>query len=50
MVLTRSLETASTGQFLTISYFGFFGAEPELAEPEPAEPASVTEPLELEPA
>ena len=50
MVLTRSLETASTGQFLSSFYFGFFGAELEPVEPEPAEPAIVTEPLEPEPA
>ena len=50
MVLTRSLETASTGRFLTIFYFAFFGAEPEPAEPELAEPGTVTEPLEPEPA
>ena len=48
MLLTRSLETASTGRFLTIFYFAFLGAEPEPAEPEPAEPAIVTEPLEPE--
>ena len=41
MVLTRSLETASTGRFFTIFYFAFFEAEPE-----PAEPDIVTEPLE----
>ena len=50
MVLTRSLETASTGQFLTILYFGFFGAEPEPAKPELAELGTVTEPLQPEPA
>ena len=43
MVLTRSLETASTGRFLTIFYFGFFGVEPEPAEPEPAEPGTVSD-------
>ena len=48
MVLTRSLETASTGRFLTIFYFRFSGAELEPAEPEPAEPGTVTEPLEPE--
>ena len=49
MVLTRSIETASTGQFLTIFISGFFGAEPELAEPE-ADLGIVTEPLEPKPA
>ena len=48
MVLTRSLETASTGRFLTFFYFAFFGAELELAKPEPAKPCVVTEPLEPE--
>ena len=46
MVLTRSLETASTGRFLTIFYFGFFWPEPEPLEPKPAEPDIVTEPSE----
>ena len=51
MVLTRSLETASTGRFLTIYFFlHFLGSEPEPAEPEPAESGVVTEPLELESA
>ena len=47
MVLTRTLETASTGRFLTIYFFlHFLGSEPEPAEPEPAESGVVTEPLE----
>ena len=47
MVLTRTLETASTGRFLTIYFFlHFLGLEPEPAEPEPAESGVVTEPLE----
>ena len=37
MVITRSLETACTGQFSTIFYFAFFGTELERAEPELAE-------------
>ena len=47
MVLTRTLETAFTGRFLTIYFFlHFWGPEPEPAEPEPAESGVVTEPLE----
>jgi len=47
MVLTRTLETASTGRFLTIYFFlHFWGSEPEPAEPELAESGVVTEPLE----
>ena len=47
MVLTRTPETASTGRFLTICFFGhFWGSESEPAEPEPAESGVVTEPLE----
>ena len=47
MVLTRTLETASTGRFLTIYFFlHFLASEPEPAEPEPAESGVVTEPLE----
>ena len=50
MVLTRSPETACTGQFLTIYFFAFFGSELEPAEWEPAEPAGFgTELAELEP-
>ena len=41
MVLTRSLEMASTDRFLTIFYFAFLWAEPEPLEPEPSEPGKV---------
>ena len=50
MVITRSLEKACTGPFWTMYFFAFLGSEPELAEPEPAEPGVGTEPAELEPA
>ena len=49
MVLTRGLETASTGRFSTNYFFGnFWGRASEPAEPEPAEPAVGTEPAELD--
>ena len=47
MVLTRGLETASTGRFLTNYFFwNFWGRASEPAEPEPDEPAVGTEPAE----
>ena len=47
MVLTRGLETACTGRFLT-NYFclNFWGRASGPAEPEPAEPAVGTKPAE----